>query len=160
MMVAPLWVWLCWWGSSSDRGVTGSRWCHPPRNYPPGNESISWMWPPPSNSDHQDYYIFRIGDPNLNLNLPLLLGGGHTQSMEYMKNKTSHPTILLMVQKSQATTWDVKNPINNAIDYQEFPFWWDMVQTSLQRGDSQPLDPSESKDCSVLCPGTCDEHTI
>ena len=24
---------------------------------------ILWMWPPPSNSHHQDYYIFSIGDP-------------------------------------------------------------------------------------------------
>ena len=28
------------------------------------------------NSDHQDYYMFRIGDSNLNLYLPLLQGGG------------------------------------------------------------------------------------
>ncbi len=32
---------------------------------------IAWVWPPPSNSDHQEYYIFRIGDSNLNLHLPL-----------------------------------------------------------------------------------------
>ena len=37
--------------------------------------------PSQDSSDHQDYYIFRIGDPNLNLHLPLLLGGGHTQDM-------------------------------------------------------------------------------
>ena len=37
---------------------------------------ICWMWPPCSNSDHQDYYIFRFGNPNLNLHLPLLLGRG------------------------------------------------------------------------------------
>ena len=30
-------------------------------------------------SDHQDSYMFRIGNPNLNLHLPLILGGGHTQ---------------------------------------------------------------------------------
>ena len=29
-----------------------------------------WVVPPPSNSHHQDYYIFGIGDPNLNLHLP------------------------------------------------------------------------------------------
>ena len=27
----------------------------------------------------QDCYVFRLGDPNLNLHLPLLLGGGTTQ---------------------------------------------------------------------------------
>ena len=37
---------------------------------------IYWVVPPPSNSHHQDYYIFRIGNPNLNLHLPLLLRGG------------------------------------------------------------------------------------
>ena len=40
---------------------------------------IYWVVPPPSNSDHQDYYIFRLGDPNLNLHLPLLLGGGQSK---------------------------------------------------------------------------------
>ena len=36
---------------------------------------------PPSqdSSHHQDYYFFRIGNPNLNLHLPQLLGGGTTQ---------------------------------------------------------------------------------
>ena len=32
--------------------------------------AIAWVVPPPSNSHHQDYYIFRLGDPNLNLHLP------------------------------------------------------------------------------------------
>ena len=32
---------------------------------------IHWVWPPHSNGDHQEYNIFRIGDPNLNLHLPL-----------------------------------------------------------------------------------------
>ena len=27
------------------------------------------------------------------------------------------PLILLMVQKSQTTTWDVQNPVNNGINY-------------------------------------------
>ena len=30
-------------------------------------------------SDHQDYYMFRIGDSELNLHFPLLQGGGHIQ---------------------------------------------------------------------------------
>ncbi len=30
-----------------------------------------WMWPPDSNSYHQDYETFLVGDPNLNLHLPL-----------------------------------------------------------------------------------------
>ena len=36
---------------------------------------------PPSQdaSHHQEYYIFRIGNPELNLHLPQLLGGGTTQ---------------------------------------------------------------------------------
>ena len=29
-------------------------------------------------SDHQDYEPFSVGNPELNLHLPLLLGGGHT----------------------------------------------------------------------------------
>ena len=35
---------------------------------------------PPAQDDshHQDYDIFRIADPELNLHLPLLLGGGTT----------------------------------------------------------------------------------
>ena len=37
--------------------------------------------PPPSNSHHRDYYIFRIGDPNLNLHLPQAWEGG--QANEY-----------------------------------------------------------------------------
>ena len=37
---------------------------------------ISWFVPLPSNSDHQDCFMFRLGDPNLNLHLPLSLGGG------------------------------------------------------------------------------------
>ena len=32
---------------------------------------ICWVVPLPSNSDHQDCFMFRIGDPNLNLHLPL-----------------------------------------------------------------------------------------
>ena len=39
------------------------------------------------NSDQQDYDIFRIGDPNLNLHFPLLLGGGHTQDIHPLTNK-------------------------------------------------------------------------
>ncbi len=39
----------------------GSRYTYP----------IHWVYPLPSNSHHQDYYIFRIGNPNLNLHLPL-----------------------------------------------------------------------------------------
>ncbi len=32
---------------------------------------ITWVWPPHSNSDHQDYEPFLVGDPNLNLHFPL-----------------------------------------------------------------------------------------
>ena len=31
------------------------------------------------NRDHQDYEPFLVGDPNLNLHFPVLLGGGHIQ---------------------------------------------------------------------------------
>ena len=34
------------------------------------------MWLPDAPSDHQDHYIFRIGDSELNLHLPLLMGKG------------------------------------------------------------------------------------
>ena len=40
--------------------------------------------PSQDSSDHQNCYIFRIGDPNLNLHLPLLLGGGHIQNIPYL----------------------------------------------------------------------------
>ncbi len=43
---------------------------------------ISCVFPLPSNSHHRDYYneyIFRLGDPNLSLHLPLLLWGLTTQ---------------------------------------------------------------------------------
>ena len=45
--------------------------------------SICWVWPPSQDaSDHCFfYYIFRLGNPEKNLYLPLLLGGGHTQSI-------------------------------------------------------------------------------
>ena len=32
---------------------------------------LVWVVPLPSNSHHQDCYVFRIGDPNLNLHFPL-----------------------------------------------------------------------------------------
>ena len=31
-----------------------------PKQRPLQKEDISWVWPPHSNSDHQDYYIFSI----------------------------------------------------------------------------------------------------
>ena len=34
--------------------------------------AIHWVWSPHTNSDHQDYYIFRFGNPNINLHLPRL----------------------------------------------------------------------------------------
>ena len=37
---------------------------------------INWVIPLPSNSHHQDYEPFLVGNPKLNLHLPLLLGGG------------------------------------------------------------------------------------
>ena len=39
---------------------------------------VSWVVPLPSNSHHQDCYIFSRGSL-INLHLPLLLGGGSTQ---------------------------------------------------------------------------------
>ncbi len=45
---------------------------------------------PPSQdaSHHQIYSIFRIGDPELNLHLPQLLGGGTTQVMPINGSKS------------------------------------------------------------------------
>ncbi len=42
---------------------------------------MNWIVPLalPSNSDHQDYYIFSRGLYNIKLHLPLLLGKGMTQ---------------------------------------------------------------------------------
>ena len=47
--------------------------------------SIHWVVPPPSNSYHQDYSIFSRGSLYIpiNLHLPLLLGGGTTQCIQY-----------------------------------------------------------------------------
>ncbi len=36
-------------------------------------------------SDHQEYHIFRIGDPYKPERMPLLLGGGHPQMMSGLK---------------------------------------------------------------------------
>ena len=41
---------------------------------------IIWVVPPPSNSDHKDYYMFSRGIP-INLHFPLLQGGGHIQGI-------------------------------------------------------------------------------
>ena len=40
---------------------------------------IFGMAPSLDASDHQDHYMFRIGDSELNLHFPLLQGGGHIQ---------------------------------------------------------------------------------
>ena len=52
---------------------------------------IHWVAPLPSNSHHQDYYIFRRGFPikPINLYLPLLLGGGTTQPIHTTGLKTT-----------------------------------------------------------------------
>ena len=39
---------------------------------------IFWVWPSPSSSDHQDNETFLVGDPNLNLHLPLASWEGAT----------------------------------------------------------------------------------
>ena len=39
------------------------------------------MAPSQDSSDHQDYETFLVGNPDLNLYLPLLLGRGHTQNI-------------------------------------------------------------------------------
>ena len=46
------------------------------------NCPIIWVAPPPSKSHHQDDIIFLVGNPNLNLHLPLLLGGGTTLAQQ------------------------------------------------------------------------------
>ena len=60
--------------------------------------SISWVWPPPSNSDHQDYF-------------PLLLGGGQMQSIRHIsKNFLYHFCIIPRYSIKKST----KNPTINA----------------------------------------------
>ena len=44
------------------------------------NYCIYWMWSPPRDRDHQEYYMF-IRRFKQNIHLPLLLGGGHTQCL-------------------------------------------------------------------------------
>ncbi len=49
---------------------------------------IVWLWPPSQDaSDHQEYDIFRLGDPELNLHFPLLLGGGHPQCIVVIRHE-------------------------------------------------------------------------
>ena len=42
-------------------------------------EQFLGMAPAQDSSDHQDYEPFLVGNPTINLYLPLLLGRGHTQ---------------------------------------------------------------------------------
>ena len=49
------------------------------------------MAPSLDSSDHQDYYMFRIGDSELNLHFPVLQGGGHIQDI------TGKPFLIKMV---------------------------------------------------------------
>ncbi len=41
------------------------------------NSGIAWVWPPPR------IITFLVGDSELNLHLPLLVGGGHTQGIAF-----------------------------------------------------------------------------
>ena len=55
-------------------------------------------------SDHQDSYIFRIGDPNLNLHVPLLEGGASPQCVQYVYCIYTLPETNIAMENS--------------------PFWW------------------------------------
>ena len=65
---------------------------------------LIWVVPLPSNSHHQDCYVFRIGDPNLNLHFPRLHPGRGDNPRSYgsltipffvLKIKLFEPTICL-----------------------------------------------------------------
>ena len=52
---------------------------------------IFWVWPPPSNSDH--HYMFRLGDPELNLHFLQLPGLGHTQGIFTYMYPLKYPNV-------------------------------------------------------------------
>ena len=59
-----------------------------------GYPDIFLVWPPPCNSDHQDY-MFRISASNLNLHFPLLKGGGNIQDTLMIWLCSPRPQILV-----------------------------------------------------------------
>ncbi len=75
MLKSPPWIANKNWSRRKSPGTN-------PPNIP--ISCIRWVASPSQDaSQHQDCYIFRIGDPELNLHLPLLLGGGTTQWILY-----------------------------------------------------------------------------
>ena len=72
--------------STGGRGGRGSRWVHYigggwGGGLPNLDHAISWVVPPLPVTVTTGTIIFLVGDPNLNLHLPLLLGGGTTQAI-------------------------------------------------------------------------------
>ena len=79
---------------------------HHVSSFPAGSVSLDYVyivsvWPPPSNGDHQDYYMFSSGFL-MNLRLPLLQGGGHTQY-----NSTQMYTSSLWLSAFSATLFNI-----------------------------------------------------
>ena len=60
---------------------------------------IPWVVPLPTNSHHQDYHICRIGNPNLNLHLPLANGRGDNPT--YTTSNKLDQFLSLPVQKNK-----------------------------------------------------------
>ena len=70
------------------------------------------------------HYIFRLGDPELNLHLPQLLGGGTTQLILH---------ILLKYSTLQETNISpTKKGTNLSRWVSQLPVWWDMFSRSLE----------------------------
>ena len=64
-------------------------------------------------SHHQDYYIFRLGDPNLKLHLPLLLGGGTTQAIFQHFDFDSFMETCYTSFKGSIWHWKTSSPFGN-----------------------------------------------
>ncbi len=62
--------------------------------------------PLPSSSHHQDYYIFRIGDPNLNLHLPLASWEGSSSKPNFNTHNPGKKTHLM---RDKSRPYEVAN---------------------------------------------------
>ena len=77
---------------------------------------ITWVVPPPSNSDHQDYYIFSR-ESRTKPSFPLLLGGGTTDNPSY----NLYPQYTLFIvglnpfTQHLLTSWDIQVGATNAV---------------------------------------------
>ena len=91
----------------------------------------------PSNSDHQDYEPFLVGNPNLNLYVPLESSEGATPKLYAFENLLNGYTENHAFQKeSPFPRVDVQvNHVNLHGCTQNAVFWFFLLQIVLQKGD-------------------------